>query len=121
MATRGAESLGNKVEAGVVLLERGSHAHSCKVVVSHVFAGKFRVKAAHIPTLTAVLLSSSEARLPPILLLMLNLLELRFGLIMALIGLLPRAEAGGEVGGDSIVAATASAVCREKLRCRCVS
>lgn len=52
---------------------------------------------------------------------MLNLLELRFGLIMALIGLLPRAEAGGEVGGDSIVAATASAVCREKLRCRCVS
>lgn len=64
------------------------------------FAGNFRARAAYVPTLTAVLLSSSEARLPPILLLVLNRLELRLERIMALIGRLPRA--GGEVGGDSI-------------------
>lgn len=68
------------------------------------FAERFRASAAHIPTLTAVLLSSSDARLPPILLLILSRLELRFGRIMALIGLFPRA--GGEVGGggDSMIA-----------------
>ena len=63
--------------------------------------GNFRVRAVHIPTLTAVLLSSSEARLPPILLLMLKRLELRLGRIMALAGRLPRA--GGDVGGESMV------------------
>ena len=46
---------------------------------------------------------------------MLNLLELRFGLIMALIGLLPRAEAGGEVGGDSMVCGHGGAVRQEKV------
>lgn len=63
--------------------------------------GNLRVRAVHIPTLTAVLLSSSEARLPPILLLMLKRLELRLGRIMALAGRLPRA--GGDVGGESMV------------------
>jgi hypothetical protein len=54
----------------------------------------------HSPTLTAVLLSSSEARLPPILLLMLWRLELRVERTMALIGRFARGA--GDVGGDSI-------------------
>ena len=50
--------------------------------------------------MTAVLLSSSEARLPPILLLMLWRLELRVERTMALIGRFARGA--GDVGGDSI-------------------
>jgi hypothetical protein len=52
----------------------------------------------HLPTLTAVLLSSSDARLPPCLLLMLMRLELRFERIIALIG---RATPfAGDPGGE---------------------
>lgn len=101
MAARGAEALRDEVEPRVLLLERGSHTDSCRdCCQNRVFAGKFRV-AAHLPTLTAVLLSSSEARLPPILLLMLRRLELRLGRTMALIGRFARG--GGDVGGDSMV------------------
>jgi hypothetical protein len=53
----------------------------------------------HLPTLTAVLLSSSEARLPPCLLLMLMRLELRFERIIALIG--RGTPFAGDPGGEA--------------------
>ena len=52
----------------------------------------------HLPTLTAVLLSSSEALLPPGLLLTLMRLELRFGRIIALMG--RGTPFAGEPGGE---------------------
>jgi len=61
----------------------------------------------HLPTLTAVLLSSSEALLPPGLLLTLMRLELRFGLIIALMG--RGTPFAGEPGGEvAMCAATAA-------------
>jgi hypothetical protein len=72
----------------------------------------------HLPTLTAVLLSSSEALLPPGLLLTLMRLELRFGRIIALMG---RATPfAGEPGGEvAMCAAYGSAVvCERECVCR---
>jgi hypothetical protein len=64
----------------------------------------------HLPTLTAVLLSSSEALLPPGLLLTLMRLELRFGRIMALMG--RGTPFAGEPGGEvAMGAATAAPLC----------
>jgi hypothetical protein len=57
----------------------------------------------HLPTLTAVLLSSSEALLPPCLLLMLMRLELRFERIIALIG--RGTPFAGEPGGEVAICA----------------
>jgi hypothetical protein len=67
----------------------------------------------HLPTLTAVLLSSSEALLPPGLLLTLMRLELRFGRIIALMG--RGTPFAGEPGGEvAMCAAYGSAVVCER-------
>jgi hypothetical protein len=62
----------------------------------------------HIPTLTAVLLSSSEARLSPGRLPVLMRLILLGGRIMALIGRVVGVGAAGEPGGDIVMVAIAS-------------
>lgn len=76
-----------------------------------------------LPTLTAVLLSSSEALLPPpSLLLMLSRLELRFERIMALIG--RGTPFAGDVGGEvAMMCGYGGAVCVRKVVCamRCGS
>lgn len=54
----------------------------------------------HIPTLTAVLPSSSDARLPPCLLLILKRLVLRGVRMTALIG---RGGAVGDAGGETAI------------------
>lgn len=55
----------------------------------------------HVPTLTAVLPSSSEARLPPCLLLILNRLLLRGVRITALMG--RGAGPVGDAGGETVI------------------
>lgn len=73
----------------------------------------------HLPTLTAVLLSSSLALLPPPSLpLMLRRLELRFGRIMALMG--RGTPCAGDVGGDAAMGAATAApweACAVELLC----
>lgn len=112
---RDLEALRDELEARVAVLERRAHADGC---VGRGLAGGFTFSVrgrggkrdwmergkvhctADVPTLTAVLESSSEAREPPCLLLMLILLEERFGRIIALMG---RCIApGGEPGGEAI-------------------
>lgn len=79
----------------------------------------------HLPTLTAVLLSSSDALLPPGLLLMLRRLELRLGRNMALTGRgTPFAgEPGGEVAMCAATAAplTWGEIVRRPLQLGCTS
>lgn len=107
--TRGrAESLGDEFEARLAWLEWRAHADSCSVVSIEMFVwGQRGAWRRDVPTLTAVLLPSSSEFLlpPPCLLLMLSRLELRFGRIMALMGL-GTPMLGGDPGGE-----TAAIVC----------
>lgn len=99
-----AESLGNELVARLSVLEGRADADSYNMRL--VLGGGVCVCACacrghgleNIPTLTAVLLSSSEALLPPGLLLMLMRLELRFGRIIALMG--RGTPLAGEPGGE---------------------
>ena len=111
-----AKALGNKFKARIALLECRSHADSCiRVWLVHSMHGgpqregawRRRVCGWHLPTLTAVLLSSSEALLSPGLLLRLIRLELRLGRIMALIGRVR--PLAGEPGGEVAMGAAAAA------------
>ena len=72
-------------------------------------------EGANLPTLTAVLLSSSDALLPPpCLLLMLRRLELRFERIIALMG--RWTPLAGDPGGEvAIVSGYGSAVVRARV------
>jgi hypothetical protein len=68
---------------------------------------KWGLDGCYLPTLTAVLLSSSDALLPPGLLLMLRRLELRLGRIIALTG--RGTPFAGDPGGEvAMCAATAA-------------
>lgn len=66
----------------------------------------------HIPTLTAVLPSSSDARLPPCLLLMLMRLLLRGVRITALMG--RGAVPVGEAGGETVITLVETTLSGEK-------
>lgn len=105
MAGGVAESLGNQFIAGLASLERRAHADSCTsewLALQVRLLGRGGDFGAHIPTLTAVLESSSLALLPPpSLLLMLRRLELRLGLIMALMG--RGTPFAGDVGGEAAI------------------
>lgn len=115
------EALWYELEAGVGLLERRAHSYGCRPggeevssvvakwrtrragwreIPSHKTRQRSRIRGRHYSqTLTAVLASSSEARLPPPALLpMLRRLLLRCpGRTIALMGLWGRGEAGGEL------------------------
>lgn len=100
---RGLEALRDELVARVAILQWWTHANSCiRLVLERRFCReKTQCRVIHSPTLTAVRESSSEAREPPCLLLMLILLLERTGRIMALKG--RWRAAGGEPGGVAIV------------------
>lgn len=79
---------------------------------------KLMALSLHVPTLTAVFPSSSEALLPPppCLLLMLMRLELRFWRIMALMGRCVAVTPAGEPGGDAMFLSSPSLLRGERYR-----